>query len=97
MEGHTQSVRNTDLSSSHDIEADPEGYTWIYKYSTSRNSKPTAFNWKKTMKSEDIQNIQRVCKKPMQLLGYNLIHNIPENRYSDDFPLIVKSSKQIWP
>ena len=97
LEEHTQTVRNTTLSSGHTIEEAPKDYSWKYKYSTSRNSKATAVNWKKTMKSENIQNVQRVCEKPMQMLGYNLMQNIPENRYRDDFPLIVKSSKQIWP
>ena len=97
LEEHTQTVRNTTLSSIHTIEEAPKDYSWQYKYSTSRNSKATAFNWKKIMKSENIQNVQRVCEKPMQMLGYNLMQNIPENRYRDDFPLIVKSSKQIWP
>ena len=96
LEEHTQTVRNTTLSSSHTIDEAPKDYSWEYKYSTSRNSKATAFNWKKTLKSENIQNIQTVCKKPMQMMGYNLMHNIPDNRYWDDFPLIVKTSKQIW-
>ena len=71
LERHTQTVRNTNLSFSHEIEADPKEYSWRYKYSTSRNSRTTAFNWKKTMKLEDIQNVQRVSQIPMQMLGYN--------------------------
>ena len=97
LEDHTQTVRNTSLSSSHTTEGAPKDYSWKYTYSTSRNSKATAFNWKKIMKSENIQNVQRVCEKPVQMLGYNLMHNISKDRYCNDFPLIVRSSKQIWP
>ena len=97
LEEHTQTVRNNTLSSSHTIKEAPKDNSWKYKYSTSRNSKETAFNWKTTMKSEDIEKVQTVCKEPMQMLGYNLMHNISDNRYWDDFPLIVRSTKQIWP
>ena len=96
LEEHTRTVRNTTLSSSHTIEEQPKKLGWRYQYSTLRNSMATAFHWKKTMRSEMITNIQTLCKKPMQMLGYNLMHNIPDNRYWDDFPLIVKTSKQIW-
>ena len=65
-------------------------------YGTTRNSKSTAFRWKKKMKYKDISKVQKVCKKPMRMLGYNPMTNIVGNRDDDDFPILVKSAQEIW-
>ena len=101
VEGHTQTSREGTLSTT-----TKSAYSTSKKlkpmqdnslpYSTSRNSKVTAFLWKKKMKSKDILKVQKVCKKPMKMLGYNPMTNINVNRENEDFPLIVKSSQEIW-
>jgi hypothetical protein len=44
-------------------------------YSTSRNSKATAFAWKSKIDFDYMKNIQENCKEPMLKLGYNLINS----------------------
>ena len=56
---------------------------------TTRNSKATVFLWKNLMKTEDILEVQRLCKTPMRILGYNPMTNINNNRIDDNFPLII--------
>ena len=100
MEGHTQTSREGTLSTT-----TKSAYSTSKKlkpmqdnslpYSTSRNSKVTAFLWKKKMKSKDILKVQKVCKKPMRMLGYNPMTDIIGSRDDDDFPIIVKSSQEI--
>ena len=102
VEGHTKTTRNSAISTEN-INSDTTPKSTNSKhpkseaYSTSKNSKATAFKWKKQMKSKDILKVQRVCKKPMRMLGYNPMPNIVENRNDDNFPLIVKTSKEVWP
>ena len=66
-------------------------------YKTARNSKATAFNWRTEMEDKYISNVQGACHNPMRMLGYNLMRNIPRNKYDNQFPLITKLSKEIWP
>ena len=100
LEGHTKTTRKTSTTSK-TIETTPNENNSKRAisdaYSTTKNSKATAFKWKKKMKSKDILKVQRVCKKPMRMLGYNPMPNIIENRNDDGFPLIVKTSKELWP
>lgn len=65
-------------------------------YTTFRDSKTTAFLWKKTMKEEDVLNVQMACKEPMEMLGYNMMKNISRNKEDNEFPIIVKSSQDLW-
>ena len=106
IEQHTQTSRNTTETST--ITANAIDTTTTLKdekskqgsnslpYGTTRNSKSTAFKWKKKMKYKDISKVQKVCKKPMRMLGYNPMTDIIGNRDDDDFPIIVKSSQEIW-
>ena len=101
LEEHTKTVRSTTISSTiHNVDTTTkENNSKESKsnaYSTSRNSKATAFKWKKKMKSKDILKVQRVCKKPMRMLGYNPMPNIIENKNDDNFPLIVKTAEELW-
>ena len=101
VEEHTKTTRNSAISTgSNNIDTTPKSpnskHPMSEAYSTSKNSKATAFKWKKKMKSKDILKVQRVCKKPMRMLGYNPMPNIVENRNDDNFPLIVKTSKELW-
>ena len=64
-------------------------------HGTTRNSKATVFLWKNLMKTDDILEVQRHCKTPMIILGYNPMTNITNNRMDDNFPLIIKSSEQL--
>ena len=65
-------------------------------YNTSRNSKATAFRWKKTMKSRDIAKVQRACKKQMKMLGYNLMTDIEKDKNNDKYPMLVKTPSELW-
>jgi len=102
IEEHTQTSRDATSSSTSTSNMDTtmkDGKAMQVRslpYSTSRNSKATAFLWKKKMKNKDILKVQRVCKKPMRMLGYNPMTNIVGNKDDDDFPLIVKSSEELW-
>ena len=106
IEQHTQTSRDSTTSSSSLSTAKDDTTTKLKEqsmqdqpnlaYSTSKNSKATAFKWKKTMKSKDILKVQRVCKKPMRMLGYNPMTHISENKIDDSFPIIVKSSNELW-
>jgi hypothetical protein len=63
-------------------------------YSTSRNSKLTAFAWKSKIDFQYLQHIQSLCYKPMEKLGYNLIK---EQKERDDleFQVLSKSARDI--
>ena len=107
LEQHTQTTRNAEISTlatnkidttakDDKSQQDKSQQDKSLPYSTSRDSKATAFKWKKKMKSKDILKVQRACKKPMRILGYNPMTNIVGNRDDEDFPLIVKSSEELW-
>ena len=101
VEEHTKTIRSvTTSSTTNEGETTPKSSdSKRHKsdaYSTSKNSKATVFKWKKKMKSKDILKVQRVCKKPMRMLGYNPMPNIIENRNDDNFPLLVKTSEELW-
>ena len=68
----------------------------LHTYSTPKNSKAAAFKWMKTMKSKDISKVQRACKEPMMMLGYNLMTKLSESKRDVGFPMIVKSSEEVW-
>ena len=106
IEQHTQTSRNyieTTTFSTNKIDTTTLSKQYKSKqdsnslpYGTSRNSKVTAFKWKQKMKYKDILKVQKVCKKPMRMLGYNAITNIVENRENDEFPIIVKTAQELW-
>ena len=63
-------------------------------YGTKRNaSEATAFNWTRTMKQGEIQEIEEICEKPMKALGYAKFD--PES--TEDQEILSKSSDEIWP
>ena len=63
-------------------------------YSTSRNSKLTAFAWKSKIDLQYLQHIQGLCFKPMEKLGYNLIKDQTE-RDDQEFQVLNKSAMDI--
>ena len=63
-------------------------------YSTSRNSKLTAFAWKSKIDLQYLQHIQGLCFKPMEKLGYNLIKDQME-RDDQEFQVLNKSAMDI--
>ena len=60
-----------------------------YIYSTRRNSTNMAFEWREHIDNEDISQVQTFCKTSMNILGYNLMTNISNNRYDDKYALLV--------
>ena len=50
-------------------------------FSTKRNSKDMAFEWRKHIKNTDLSNIQKFCSKSMKMLGYNIINDTFDDRY----------------
>ena len=109
IEHQTEASRNDSLSSTSletkgqvipytkDNKSWEEKQDHLHKYSTHRNSKATAFKWTTTMKSRDILKVQRACKQPMMMLGYNLMTELSKKKRDVGFPLIYKSSEEIWP
>jgi hypothetical protein len=63
-------------------------------YSTSRNSRATAFAWKSKIDFEYLQHVQRHCAAPMQKLGYRLIGSRQE-RDDPDFQILEKTPGDI--
>ena len=66
-------------------------------YSTTRNSKHTAFKWVKLLSVDDISSVQKACSEPMKLLGYNFMSNIPLDKKNNKFSALSKSAKELWP
>jgi hypothetical protein len=105
IEQHTQTSRNAGASSNKITSSNIDTIIPSSKkvksmqnpYGTVRNSNVTAFKWKKEMEEKYISVVQGACKTPMMMLGYNPMKNITENKYDDNFPIIIKSSKEIWP
>ena len=60
-----------------------------YIYSTRRNSTNMAFEWREHIDNEDISQVQTFCKTAMNMLGYNLMKNISNNRFDDKYALLV--------
>ena len=104
IEKHTQAYRNSKISSVKSMsrnvysnKGSSKGRRLIkHHHGTVRNSKATAFNWRTEMEDKAISDVQRVCHKPMRMLGYNLMTNISRNKYDKQFPLITKTSNEIW-
>ena len=104
IEEHTQTARKLKLTAkANKIDTTSKSETLTQdkdisygRYTTFRNSKSAAFSWKKKMNREYILKVQSICKKPMHMLGYNPMTNIDKNIKDDDFPLIVKSSHDLW-
>ena len=66
-------------------------------FGTYRNSKYTAFKWINILNWDYIQSVQKTCSAPMKLLGYNLMTNIAEERKRNNFRILVKTAKDLWP
>ncbi len=65
------------------------------RFSTKRNSKYMAFEWRKNIKSDDISKVQHYCEESMKLLGYNPIINISINEYEEKYPIMVDLPKDM--
>ncbi|XP_059093759.1 carbohydrate sulfotransferase 1-like [Tigriopus californicus] len=68
----------------------------VNPYGTYRDSKTTAFAWRKKMDINYIHHIQTNCKAPMDKAGYHLIET-SEQRDDPDFPVISKTAEEVWP
>ena len=58
-------------------------------YSTQRNSKYIAFDWRNHIKTTDLSELQMFCEKPMKILGYNAIKNISNNKDDHRYPFLL--------
>ena len=105
LEQHTKSLRNATLTTlalagmrSISNQELPSQQFLQTPYRTFRDSKATVFKWKQNMRKKDISKVQRVCKKPMSMMGYNHMTNILVNKNDTSFPLIVKTPDMmdIW-
>ena len=105
IEKHTQVYRNSTISSVKDMSRNvhsnkgSSNETTLIKHhtGTARNSKATAFNWRTEMGDKYVSDVQRLCHNPMKMLGYNMMTNIRRNIHDNQFPLITKTSKDVWP
>ena len=57
-------------------------------YSTYRNSTNEAFKWRNNIAENDIIDVQTGCRDSMEILGYNPITNIPENRFNESYEIL---------
>ena len=64
--------------------------TRVSNYGTVRNSSLEVFAWKDNIADEDISEVQSLCYRPMKILGYNAINNLPWDKINDSFQLIEK-------
>lgn len=63
-------------------------------YGTKRkSSEATAFKWTHTMKQGEIQEIEEICEKPMEALGYAKF----DPKITEDQEMLTKSADEIWP
>ena len=62
---------------------------WKARFSTERDSKSMAYEWKNHLKDKEISEVQLFCEKPMKMLGYNLMKDISINILDDDYPLLL--------
>ena len=59
-------------------------------WSTKRNSKYMAFEWRKQINKTDISKVQTFCAKPMKILGYNPMTNVSIDKFDDRYPLLLR-------
>ena len=64
--------------------------TRVSNYGTVRNSTLEAFAWKNNIADEDISEVQSLCYRPMKILGYNAMNNLPWDKINDSYKLIEK-------
>ena len=62
-----------------------------------KDSRTTAFMWRKKLSKIAIQAIQDSCTDAMESLGYNPMTNLSVQKEDENFPIIVKSHEEIWP
>ena len=58
-------------------------------FGTYQDSRQTVFAWKSRIDFSDLQNIQNLCKKPMEKLRYNLIENLTEKE-NPNFKILIR-------
>lgn len=64
-------------------------------YSTFRDSKSKAFDWRYDIKDYDILEIQKFCVNSMDRLGYHLMNNIQEDKYDKNFVLMGEQPNEL--
>lgn len=64
--------------------------TRVSNYGTVRNSTLAAFAWKNNIADEDISEVQTLCNRPMKILGYNAMNNLPWDKMNESYKLIEK-------
>ena len=63
-------------------------------YSTYRDSKSKAFEWRYDIMDKDILEIQQFCVDSMDILGYYPMNNIQENKYNQSYVLMGEKPKE---
>ena len=64
--------------------------TRVSNYGTIRNSTLEAFAWKHNIADKDISEVQIMCNRPMKILGYNAMNNLPWDKINDSYKLMEK-------
>ena len=59
-------------------------------WSTKRNSKYMAFEWRKHINNNHISKVQTFCAKSMKILGYNPMKNVSIDKFDDRYPLLLR-------
>ncbi|KAM9754438.1 carbohydrate sulfotransferase 1 [Menidia menidia] len=53
---------------------------WNYRYSTTRDSRAAAENWRLRLGFDIVRTVQNLCNDTLALLGYRLVHSLAELR-----------------
>ena len=98
---HTHKIKKNahEKDESTEIYWNPIANIWLHKnvYSTFRDSKSHAFEWRKHIAPNDILETQEECKEPMAKLGYRQFSKISEDLLNDDYILMEpKSNTMIY-
>ena len=66
----------------------------INPYSTIRDTKLMAFDWRNNIDDGDILEIQRFCANSMNMLGYYPMENIQENKFNQTYVLMSEKPSE---
>ena len=65
------------------------------RFTTKRNSKYMAFEWRKNIKNVDISKVQHFCSESMKSLGYSPMIIISIYKYEEIYPFLVEPPKDM--
>ena len=66
----------------------------INPYSTIRDTKSMAFDWRNNIDDGDILETQRFCANSMNMLGYYPMENIQENKFNQTYILMSEKPSE---